>query len=323
MKVAICCVKQKPDAVNCLKAFSDGVEKMEDEPVWMAASYQQLLEDFLIDTDVSVQVADSHPTLVNKQLVYLSYDPKDRTVHNFRRGIKEIQGRLNKRRIIIDAGLLYYDKQLGDNRYYVIGFDGMKTYEMFYNENSPPDRWKELNKLGVDMHPWRVSGEHILIIGQNEEGIGATNLTKMGMTFKEWSELQINNIRLYTDRKIIYRPHRHQRFLPEVEVDDCEIIELSHEIPISEHLKNCWCMVTAASGAAVDALVNGIPVITSDGLSVAYNVSEHSLENIESPAMKDRAQWLYDLAYTQWSVYEMRKGLPWEHLRPYVQIATV
>ena len=323
MKVAICCVKQKPDSVNCLKAFSEGVEKMEDEPVWMAASYQQLLENFLTDTDVSVQVADTHPTLVKNQLVWLTYDPEDRTVHNFRRGIKEIQKRLNKRRIIIDAGLLHYDKQLGDDRYYVIGFDGIKTHAMFYNENSPPDRWKELNKLGVDMHPWRTSGEHILIIGQNEEGMGATNITKMGMTFKEWSELQINTVRLNTDRKIIYRPHRHQRFLPEVEVDNCEIKELSNNIPISEHLKNCWCMVTAASGAAVDALVQGIPVITSDNLSVAYNVSEHSLENIESPAMKDRTQWLYDLAYTQWSVHEMRKGLPWEYLRPHVQIATV
>ena len=78
MKVAICCVKQKPDSVNCLKAFSEGVEKMEDEPVWMAASYQQLLENFLTDTDVSVQVADTHPTLVKNQLVWLTYDPEDR-----------------------------------------------------------------------------------------------------------------------------------------------------------------------------------------------------------------------------------------------------
>ena len=38
MKAAVCCVKQKGDAVNCLRAFSDGIIYRGDEAIWMAPS---------------------------------------------------------------------------------------------------------------------------------------------------------------------------------------------------------------------------------------------------------------------------------------------
>jgi len=40
----------------------------------------------------------------------------------------------------------------------------------------------------------------------------------------------------------------------------------------------------------------------------------HQLNDIENPKLGNREQLLYDLAYTQWSVDEIKQGLPWDHL---------
>ena len=40
----------------------------------------------------------------------------------------------------------------------------------------------------------------------------------------------------------------------------------------------------------------------------------YEIEQIENPKCGYREQLLYDLAYTQWSVEEIRQGKPWQHL---------
>ena len=79
--------------------------------------------------------------------------------------------------------------------------------------------------------------------------------------------------------------------------------------PVQEVLKRSWVMVTYSSGAAVDALIEGVPCITFSPASMAWPVSDHRLECIERPTLFAREQWLYDLAYAQWSPEEMREGL--------------
>ena len=48
-----------------------------------------------------------------------------------------------------------------------------------------------------------------------------------------------------------------------------------------------------------------------------YVGPSYSIDEIESPLMPDRSQWLNNLAYCQWSISEIRRGLPWGRLRKY------
>jgi hypothetical protein len=64
----------------------------------------------------------------------------------------------------------------------------------------------------------------------------------------------------------------------------------------------------------VEAAIDGIPVFVADAGSMARPIANESLESIERPRMPERRQWLYDLAYSQWTAREMARGLAWEHL---------
>jgi hypothetical protein len=69
--------------------------------------------------------------------------------------------------------------------------------------------------------------------------------------------------------------------------------------------------VTLNSSIAVQCVLNGIPTVTVDEGSMAWDVTGHSLNDIRFP---DRAPWCHRLAWTQWSDDEIRDGTPWKHL---------
>jgi hypothetical protein len=48
---------------------------------------------------------------------------------------------------------------------------------------------------------------------------------------------------------------------------------------------------------------------------LCYDVGNHSLKDIEQPLMPPREQWANKLAYTEWTVPEIREGLPWNRIR--------
>jgi len=79
-------------------------------------------------------------------------------------------------------------------------------------------------------------------------------------------------------------------------------------------LKNAHCMVSYTSGSSIDSILEGVPVIPGSEYNFVYDISSHTLDDIENPKLGDRKQLLYDLAYAQWSVQEIEKGTAWEHL---------
>ena len=60
--------------------------------------------------------------------------------------------------------------------------------------------------------------------------------------------------------------------------------------------------------------IRRVPVIPGSEYNFVYDISSHTLDDIENPKLGDRKQLLYDLAYAQWSVQEIEKGTAWEHL---------
>ena len=79
------------------------------------------------------------------------------------------------------------------------------------------------------------------------------------------------------------------------------------KVPLSEDLKDAWCLVTSCSIAAVEAQCMGIPVIC-DEKSFAKEVGGQELSDIENPFFVGCEEWLYSLAYQQFTPEEFSNG---------------
>ena len=99
----------------------------------------------------------------------------------------------------------------------------------------------------------------------------------------------------------------------------CRIIQISPFTSSASQetgaaLKGAWAVVTHHSNVAVDGLLQGIPAFCWQG--VAAPLSSQDLTKIETPVYPDgREQWTADIAWCQWSIAEMKAGLPWLHLK--------
>ena len=185
----------------------------------------------------------------------------------------------------------------------------MRGLSDFKNKNSPPNRF---NSMGIDIKDWRNKGDHILVIGQN-----LYDASLFGIDLELWLINTIKMLLKNTDRKIIVRDHPENKSrLKEVvnKFNYTNRVSYDKNENIKDSLHNAWCTVSYTSGSSVDSIIEGIPVITCSEYNFLWPISSHSLEQIENPKCGYREQLLYDLAYTQWSVEEIRQGKPWQHL---------
>ncbi|HSO41552.1 MAG TPA: hypothetical protein VLR47_01695 [Rhodospirillales bacterium] len=214
--------------------------------------------------------------------------------------------------------------RLGRNRYsdeygyYRVGVNGFLQDDAdFNNAGSPPDRWARISEeLGLRLKPYRSDGRHVLIVGQNP---GDASLR--GADIFAWMHRTAVAARGLTDRPIIVRPHPVTPQLMMREFDTRFsamkgiVIDYPPIRPVRAVLEDCWVLLAYSSSASIDALIEGIPCITSSPANMAWPVSDHELERIEQPTLFPREQWLSDLAYAQWSPEEMRSGVTWRQLR--------
>ena len=82
-------------------------------------------------------------------------------------------------------------------------------------------------------------------------------------------------------------------------------------LPVAPDFSDCRAAVVLNSSVGVQAVMAGVPTITMDEGSMAWDVTGHSLDDIRTP---DRRPWCHFLAWTQWSHDEIREGKPIEHL---------
>ncbi len=189
-----------------------------------------------------------------------------------------------------------------------LSFDHINGLGKFANDRDlDPDRPK---KLGIGIKPEKHSrSDKILLACQHEHSLQWQSQPKMG----RWAELMISKIREHTDRKIVVRPHPRSPFLLNVKG-----VEISQPKPIKgsydsfDFSDEFHCVVNHNSGPAVQAAINGTPIIT-DSTSLAFPVSD-TLANIDSAKLPDRTQWFLRLCHTEWTVPEIASGIPLRRL---------
>ena len=168
--------------------------------------------------------------------------------------------------------------------------------------------------LGLALKSWRSQGEHILICGQHDRSLQWQNMPNAS----QWFSDTIAEVRKYTNRKIVIRPHPRCPIVP-VEHKFKNVIKQTPAKRAGTYddydirFDNAHAVVSWTSNPGIRAVINGYPVFTGP-TSLAFPVANHNLADIESPQMFDRQQWLNDLAWTEFTIQEIAQGLPLKHL---------
>ena len=177
------------------------------------------------------------------------------------------------------------------NHYYRVTRNGFQHTQVV---ERPSDRWKT---LGLEVKPWRKDGRKILVCESSKHCFGY-------LESPHWTLDIVGRLREITQRPVEIRP------------------KVMHGVISPRELRNVWAVVTHVSACAVDALLYGVPVFVT-GPGAALPLSGR-LEDIERPVYPDRTPFFRSLAYAQFSVNEIRRGvakqilddtpIEWEHL---------
>ncbi len=187
-------------------------------------------------------------------------------------------------------------------RYWQVGYGGSSGHADFRNKNSPGDRW---DAMDVPYKSWRYQPEgYIVVCGQVP-----WDTQVQDTDHALWCR---KTMAFFSERRVWFRPHPRTRTDHRAKY----LIHWSLYSPINfeECCAQAKCFVTWNSTVAVDALLQGVPVIALDSGSIAWDMAGHSLKDVNDLVYPDRTQWLHDLAYAQWTLEEMRSGLVWRHL---------
>ena len=170
------------------------------------------------------------------------------------------------------------------------------------------------NELGLKLSPWKYTGEYILIAGQHDKSLQWKDMPSMAT----WVHDTITFIRAQTDRPIIFRPHPRCP-LPAIEHDFKDVkrqtpkqIQNTYD-DFDMQFDNIWATVSWSSNPGIHSVINGVPAFTGPS-SLAFDVAEQNLRNIDNPLYCDRTQWLNDYAHTEYTIEEISQGIPLKHL---------
>lgn len=200
--------------------------------------------------------------------------------------------------LIIEVGNLIRNKT------WRISLDHINSYGNFGNlTNLDPKRPK---KLGIGLLPKKSNRKkEILIATQHQKSLQWEGMPPMHI----WVESMINQIRHYTDRKILVRPHPRSPLISNIKGAILEtpkkLVNTYDDFDIDY---DYHCVINFNSGPAVQAAIQGTPVIC-DSSSLAGILSD-KIENIESINLPDREEWFLKLCHTEWTVEEIAQGVP-------------
>lgn len=197
------------------------------------------------------------------------------------------------------------------NTTWKVGLNGINRDAFFGNGGNDSSRARQ---LGLELKPWKYEGDYILICGQHDKSLQWQGMPSMA----NWVIDTITFIQAQTDRPIIFRPHPRCP-LPHIEH---EFKNVKRQEPRHIHgtyddfdmdFHNIWATVSWSSNPGIHSVINGVPAFTGPS-SLAFDVADQNLRNIETPLYPDRTQWLNDYAWTEFTLEEISQGLPLKRL---------
>ena len=179
--------------------------------------------------------------------------------------------------------------------------DTKKAFALALNFHNGAGRWpsglNRRDRLNVTLKPWRTgTGKEVLLLPQR--GIGPEGVAMP----KTWEHRVLDRMRKRTKKRVRVRRHPGTAKIKPVEKD----------------LDGVHCAVTWGSGAALKAMIEGVPVfhefdrwIGCFGASMDLKRLDH---DIPAAFMGSREEMLERIACAQWSVEEVITGEPFRLL---------
>ncbi len=205
---------------------------------------------------------------------------------------------LGKNVIIVEKGFVKRDE------YFHMGWNGLNGRADFCNAVMPAARWEKLN---VRLASFRKlsANRPIILCGQVPWDASVQH-----SDHNDWLQNTVALLRTHTERKIIFREHPALAGKFEIKLPGTERSEDTFE----NDLGRAHAVVTYNSNSAVEAVIAGVPAFVADRGTMAAEVANWELSDIETPLILPRQQWAYNLGYAQWTLDEMREGFPIHHL---------
>jgi hypothetical protein len=170
-------------------------------------------------------------------------------------------------------------------------------------------------KIGIKLTPPNLlRNNHILIAGQHQKSLQWEGQTET----ETWMLEKIKEIRQFTDRPIVIRPHPRSRFV--LQSTDAKIItpiRIPHSHEEYDIDYNCHCVINHNSGPSTSAIIKGTPVICDES-SLAWPMSA-TLDQIEKIQLPDRDNWFLKICHTEWTNVEINNGDPLARIMPFIK----
>ena len=235
-----------------------------------------------------------------------SFDPSappavKRTVN--RRKIAAHQRRTGGSLVVMEVGFLerhaHYSVSLND----IVGFG---DYSMF---GVPED---VRARVPLRVSPCAPSpGGFVLLAGQ------VANDTQLRgiRDYDAWVEATLREIRRYTDRRVVFRPHPKSRPGSRLRTAAWAAgagVELSAAASLEDDVRGAHCVVAYNSNALLDAVMLGRPVFCLGDGMIARGLANTDLGRIESPWCPPETlvrQTAARVSHWQWTAGEIERGL--------------
>ncbi len=159
-----------------------------------------------------------------------------------------------------------------------------------------PGRWAS---FGIELKPWRESGEHILV--REQRMIGSPLMASPPL----WHERIMSQLKILTRRPVKLRYHPKSRMHPG---------RAAAQDSLDQQLRDCHALVTWAASDGTMALIAGVPVFAMAPHFFVRSACNLDLTQINHPAMPHRLPAFERLAWAQWSLREISFGETFEVL---------
>ncbi len=144
---------------------------------------------------------------------------------------------------------------------------------------------------------WRDSGEKILII---EPGEFSSRTFKVDI--EEWKKSVINELKKYTDKKIVVREKLSKSSRTNLYKELCD--------------DDYYCVININSNAATESIWAGVPAITL-GKHITNSVTRKNISDINNLYRPHLAQWLCMISYSQFTYEELINGFAVDTVKRY------
>jgi hypothetical protein len=212
--------------------------------------------------------------------------------------------RINKPVVIIEVGNL----KRGET--WRLSLDHINNLGYFGNSENLDANRPDMLGVSLKSRPERHRGE-ILVACQHQESLQWQGMPIM----RQWCEDTIAKIKQYTNRRIIVRPHPRSPFtfkMSNIIVEKPK--RLADTYDDFDIFYNYHCVINHNAGPAVQAAIQGIPVLCdTSSLAAPMSIEWSQLEN---PTLPNREEWFLKLCHTEWTVEEIEKGIPLARLFP-------